>query len=107
VLIEGKPPIYLGLYVNDFIYFSQSTKVEQKFEKEFSSSKMPMEFNGKINYFLGINFTCKRHDDGNVSILLNQEAFMDALVLSTKLDGEGVNILRTPYRSGYPVDTRY
>jgi deoxyuridine 5'-triphosphate nucleotidohydrolase len=104
VLIENEPPIYLGLYVDDFIYFSESPKVEEKFEKEFGN-KMPMEFNGKINYFLGINFNCKRHEDGNVSILLNQEAFVDALVLSTKLDGEAVNIPRTPYRSGYPVDT--
>jgi hypothetical protein len=64
-----------------------------------------MEFNGQINYFLGINFTCKRHDDGNVSILLNQEAFVDTLVLSTKLDGDSVDLPCTPYQCGYPVDT--
>jgi hypothetical protein len=103
-LIEGEPPLYLGLYVDDFIYFSESTAVESKFEKDFSS-KMPMEFNGQINYFLGINFNCKRHDDGHVSILLNQEAFVDTLVLSTKLDGDAFNLPRTPYQSGYPVDT--
>jgi hypothetical protein len=34
-LIKGEPPLYLGLYVDDFYYFSASKAVEQKFEKDF------------------------------------------------------------------------
>jgi hypothetical protein len=34
-LIPGQPPIYLGLYVDDFFYFSESREVEEKFEKDF------------------------------------------------------------------------
>ena len=32
-----KPPIYLGLYVDDFVYYSKSDEVEQWFERELKS----------------------------------------------------------------------
>ncbi len=102
-IIEGEPPIYVGIYVDDFIYFSQSREVEEKFEKEFGS-KIPMDFNGDITYFLGINFKCKRHPDGNVSIFLSQQAFIENLVETAGLSGRAVNTPHTPYRSGLPVD---
>ena len=31
--ISGKPPIYLGLYVDDFVYYSTSDEVEAWFEQ--------------------------------------------------------------------------
>ena len=102
-LIPGQPPIYMGIYVDDFIYFSESREVEKQFETLFGN-EIPMEFNGPVSYFLGVNFTHTRHSDGNVSILLSQEAFIEALVQHAGLDGEGVNIPRSPYRSGLPVD---
>ncbi len=30
-LIEGEPPIYVGIYVDDIIYMSLSDEVERKF----------------------------------------------------------------------------
>jgi hypothetical protein len=35
-LIDGEPPIYIGIYVVDIIYFSLSDKVGCDFEKFFS-----------------------------------------------------------------------
>ena len=102
-LISGEPPIYLGLYVDDFIYFSQSPTVEKKFEEKFGS-KITTDFNGQIGYFLGINFNCIRHDNNDVSLHLSQEAFIDNLSQLANLDGTDVGIALTPYRSGYPVD---
>jgi deoxyuridine 5'-triphosphate nucleotidohydrolase len=102
-IIEGEPPIYLGLYVDDFFYFSASRKVEQKFEKDFGK-QIDMEFNGPVTYFLGIKFTTSRDENGDVSIQMSQEAFVDSLVQSANLDGDGVTEPRTPYRIGYPVD---
>jgi hypothetical protein len=102
-LIEGQPPIYLGLYVNDFFYFSTSREVEQKFDKDFGQ-QIDMEFNGPIRYFLGIKFTTKTDENGEVTIQMSQEAFMDSLVQSSGLDGDGVTKPKTPYRIGYPVD---
>ena len=33
-IIEGEPPLYLGLFVDDFIYFSSSDAVEQQFKEK-------------------------------------------------------------------------
>jgi hypothetical protein len=102
-LTEGEPPLYLGLYVDDFYYFSASRKVEQKFEKDFGG-KMDMDFNGPVTYFLGIKFITNTDENGDVSIQLTQEAFIESLVASAGLDGDGINEPKTPYRVGYPVD---
>ena len=54
-LIKGEPPIYLGLFVDDFIYFSESTKVEKHFEEEFEKH-FKVDFQGEITHFLGFKF---------------------------------------------------
>ena len=101
-LIPDQPPIYIGLYVDDFIYFSQSNAVEKQFETKFSAT-MPMEFNGEIQHFLGIKFTCTKTND-NVTIHMGQEAFTESLVQAAGLDSDAVNCPNTPYKSGLPVD---
>jgi hypothetical protein len=90
------PPLYLGLYVDDFIYFSESSKVEKHFEEKFGKT-ISTDFNGQIGYFLGINFTCERHDDSSVSIHLGQEAFIENLCQIAGLDNDHVNPVNTPY----------
>ena len=102
-LIEGKPPLYLGLYVDDFCYFSESSEVERKFEQLFSS-KIDMKLSGPIQYFLGIKFTNTTHSNSHVSIKLSQEAFAETLIAAAKLDDDAVTTPHTPYRSGYPID---
>jgi dUTPase/transposase InsO family protein len=103
-IIPGEPPLYLGLYVDDFIYFSESAKVESMFEQKFGDT-ISTDFNGQIGYFLGINFTCKRQPNGDVNIHLGQEAFVENLCQIANLDNPHVAPVRTPYRSGCPVDT--
>jgi hypothetical protein len=102
-LIPNEPPIYLGLYVDDFIYFSKSEAVEQKFKDEFTK-KIDIDWNGQIDYFLGIKFQCKRHQNNDVSILMNQEAFIDTIVEQAQLQSDEISTPKTPYRSGYPID---
>jgi hypothetical protein len=102
-LLPNEPPIYLGLYVDDILYFSESRTVEQHFETTISK-EIDIEFNGQVGYFLGINFECKRHKDNTVSILMNQEAFIDNLVAMADLDDANSAYPPTPYRSGFPVD---
>jgi hypothetical protein len=103
VLIKGQPPLYLGLYVDDFIYFSESDEVELKFEKDFGAL-LDTDFNNKIGYFLGVKFTTKRTNDGNVHILMTQEPFIENLCQIAELDSPAVNEPKTPYCSGHPVD---
>jgi hypothetical protein len=88
-LIENEPPIYLRLCVDDFIYFSKSKAVEKKFESEFSS-KVKCKFTPEIDYFLGIKFTHTKHPDGNVSIKLSQEAYIEALLEQTNLNSDAI-----------------
>jgi hypothetical protein len=35
-IIPGKPPLYLAIYVDDFLYFSANDEVEQYFQKALS-----------------------------------------------------------------------
>jgi hypothetical protein len=102
-LIDGQPLIYLGLYVDDFFYFSSSREVEKKFEKDFDK-KIDMEFNGPVAYFLGIKFTTKQEENGKVTIQMSQEVFIGSLVQSSGLDGDDVTEPKMPYQIGYPVD---
>ena len=103
-LVDGHPPIYLGLYVDDFIYFSESRTVEIQFEQEFGA-KLDTDFNGPIQWFLGIKFQTQQDRDNNVSILMSQTAFIDTLLQMCDLDHPHVTEPRTPYRVGYPVDS--
>ncbi len=103
-LIPGQPPLYLGVYVDDMIFFSESDEVEQKFQKDFGE-KLDTTFDDKINYFLGIQFTYKWHDDGNLTIKLSQPAYIENIIASAGLQGDAVNSVPTPYKSGLPVDS--
>ena len=103
-LIPNQPPLYLGLYVDDFVYFSSSDEVEKKFEQLFSA-KIEMDLNGPVTHFLGIKFTTTHHADGHVTTKLSQEAFVDTLRTQAGLDDESVSEPTTPYHSGCPIDT--
>jgi hypothetical protein len=59
-LIKGGPPIYIGIYVDDIIYFSSSDEVEKKFE-ELLGNVVQADFMGQVSHFLGIEFQWARH----------------------------------------------
>jgi hypothetical protein len=48
-LIEGEPPIYVGIYVDDIIYFSPSDQVERVFESKFSTLGN-VDFMGQVSH---------------------------------------------------------
>jgi len=48
VLIPGEPPIYVGIYVDDIIYFSSNDNVEWKFE-ELLSTIGSFDFMGRVS----------------------------------------------------------
>jgi hypothetical protein len=103
-LIEGQPPIYVGIYVDDIIYFSSSDAVEQKFEALLSTLG-DVDFMGQVSHFLGIEFSWVHHDDGNVSVSLTQQSFAENLVDSVNLSPTSVSTFVTPYRSGISIDS--
>ena len=78
-LIEGEAPIYVGIYVDDIVYFSPSSTTEKKFE-ELLSTIGSVDFMGQVTHFLGIEFTWHHHPDGNVSVNLTQQSFVEMLL---------------------------
>ena len=102
-ILPDQPPIYLGLYVDDFVYFSQSRQVEKHFEDKFSQ-QLNVTFENTIDYFLGINHIVTQSDDGHVTIKMEQSAFIEALLREHDLHHDHINSTMTPYKSGLPVD---
>jgi hypothetical protein len=68
-IIEGEPPIYVGIHVDDIMYFSASDAVECKFESLLSTIGN-VDFMGQVSHFLGIEFTWVYHDDIHLSVSL-------------------------------------
>jgi hypothetical protein len=103
-LIDGAPPIYVGIYVDDIIYFSSSNEVERKFEGLLSKIG-DVDFMGQVSHFLGIKFTWKHHPDGNLSVCLTQQSFIETLVDSLAFLQASKSHYTTPYHSGMVIDS--
>ena len=97
-------PIYLGLYVDDFVYFSTDDAVEKQFEK-LLGDELQVDFMGTVEWFLGLQFNWKKWKDGNMSLHINQQGFAQNTVERFNLHNTNKNPLATPYRSGIPIDS--
>ena len=102
-IIKNKPPLYLGLYVDDFIFFSEDKQVEKEFQQRLSSMTN-VDFMGQVTHFLGLKFQWKQSAN-RLSAHISQEAFADTLIEQAGLTHLSVTAHKTPYRSGYPVDS--
>ena len=102
-LLHDKPPIYIDVYVDDFVYFSTSPEVESHFEKQLTSLT-DVDFMGDVHHFLGIKFTWTRSGD-TLSAHLSQTAFIDNLAHDLGFDPLSTKHPKTPYRSGLPIDS--
>jgi hypothetical protein len=49
------PPLYLGLYVDDFNYFSSSNETEKLFET-LLGARCKVDFMGEVSWFLGCKY---------------------------------------------------
>jgi len=103
-LIPGEPPIYVGIYVDDIIYFSASDSVERSFEASLSTIGT-VDFMGQVSLFLGIEFSWIHHQDGHLTVHLTQQSFAETLIESMGLDDVGLSTFLSPYRSGLPIDS--
>jgi len=99
---DDQPPIYLGLYVDDFIFFSTSTEVEKEFKKRLKAATN-VDFMGPVTHFLGLKFQW-RQTKTMLKVHISQEAFADTLIQKAGLTRFSSTTTKTPYRSGYPVD---
>jgi hypothetical protein len=93
-------PIYVGCYVDDFVYYSTSDDVEKWFETGLAE-RVKVDFMGTVSWFLGIFFDWKV-TSSYVSVHLSQEGFVSEL-----LERHGLtdcNPSPSPYRSGFVID---
>ncbi len=97
-------PIYVGVYVDDIIYFSASDSVERHFKNKLSTIGN-VELMGQVTHFLGIEFTGQHHHDGHLSISLTQQSFAETLIESLGFPSASVSTYSTPYRSVLPIDS--
>ena len=104
VLIPGQLPLYLGLYVDDMIYFSASVAVEQAFENRFAS-KIKTTFNRPAHHFLGLTIDVVQSHSKTISIHLSQQAFIESLLDEYNYNKQSVNSTPSPYKSGIPIDS--
>jgi hypothetical protein len=104
VLILGEPPVFVGIYVNDLIYFSCSDVIEKKFE-DLLSSIGSVDFMGKVSLFLGTEFTWVEHPDGHLSVSLTQQSFTETLLESLNIDWPSQSTFLTPYQYECCIDS--
>ena len=95
--------MYLGLYVDDFVYFSKDETVERAFEAKLGALTT-VDFMGQVTFFLGIKFSW-RTTQQTVSVHLSQRAFVESLLHQFDFPSESTSFKPTPYRSGHPVDS--
>ena len=50
--LEEHPPIYVGLYIDNLVYYSKSDKLEEWFETSLKSH-IKVDFMGDVSWFLG------------------------------------------------------
>jgi len=104
VLIKGGPPVYVGIYVDDIIYFSGSDEVEQCFESLFSEID-DVDFMGQVSHFLGIEFMWQKLPDDNLCVSLTQQSFVESLLDFLNISYEGTSLYTSPYQSGIHIDS--
>ena len=71
-------PLTLGLYVDDFFFFSTSNSIESKFQR-ILSCLLTLNFMGVVEWFLGIHFSLCI-SNGKLDVHMNQSGFARNLV---------------------------
>jgi hypothetical protein len=92
----------LGLYVDDFIYFSNDATVEAKFQR-LLKRHVAVDFMGDVEWFLGTHFQWSVSPEA-VKVHLSQTGFASHLVEAHDIHLRNVTPDATPYRSGLPID---
>jgi hypothetical protein len=94
-------PLTLGLYFDDFVYFSPVDSVETKYQ-EILSNLIAVDFMGIVEWFLGTHFSWSI-TPSIVKVHMNQAGFAANLAERFQVDAKTPSPTITPYRSGIPI----
>jgi hypothetical protein len=100
-LDEYQPPIYIGLYVNDFKYWSLSDEVEQLFESRLKTH-CKVDFMGEVSWFLGCKYEWENLPNGALTVSITQTAKAEEIIQDHGM--EDCNPVKSPYRTGINID---
>jgi hypothetical protein len=95
-------PTTLGLYVNDFVYFSADPAVKEKFQ-HILKELVTVNFMGTVEWFLGTHFQWMITPE-IVTVHLSQTGLTANLVEENNIHHRSITHDVTPYRSGLPID---
>jgi hypothetical protein len=95
------PPIYIGLYVDDFKYFSLSDETERLFEQRLAT-KCIVDFMGEVSWFLGCKDEWENLPDERLTVSITQTAKTEDLIDTHHMTES--NPVDSPDRSGYIID---
>jgi len=101
--LPSSAPLSIGLYVDDFVYFSGDPAVESLFER-LLQEQVKVDCMGLVEWFLGIHFSVC-FTPSKVDVHLNQTGFAAHLVEQFFRDTWEPTPTATPYRSGVPIDS--
>ena len=91
---DSTVPITMGLYLDDFIYFSSSNKVEEKFQR-ILSFLIKVDFMRTVEWFLGTDFSWRQTPE-ETSVHMNKSGFSRNLVERFKMQDCNVTPVCTP-----------
>ena len=75
--MDNEPYLYLGLYVDDFVYYSQSSEVEKAFEDTFKLL-LDVEFESNMQNLFGQKVQIYE-EENYMSIFLSQQSTIKEL----------------------------
>jgi hypothetical protein len=96
-------PLSLGLYGDDFVYFSEDPNVEVLF-KHLLQERGKVDFMGLVEWFLGIHFLW-HFTSSRVDVHLNQTGFAANLVKLFCWDSWDPTPTATSYWLGVPINS--
>ena len=103
-LLTEHPPIFVGLYVDDFCFFSTSDAVKDEFCRRLNQ-QYTVSYENQLEWFLGMQFVWRFHPDGYLQCHIHQEAFIMDILDQLQLLNCNTSTRAMPFRSGFPVDT--
>jgi hypothetical protein len=103
LVTQSSVPLSIGLYVDNFVYFSKDPEVETHFEC-LLQDRLKVDFMGLVEWFLGTHFFW-RITPLKVDVHLNQTGFAAILVEQFFRDSWEPTPTATPYCLGVPIDS--
>jgi hypothetical protein len=95
-------PLTLGLYVDNFVYFSADSAIETKFQG-LLKQHIKVDFMGTVEWFLCTHFQWSM-TPAVVKVHLSQTRFVSHLVEENNIHHCNITPDATPYWSGLPID---